>query len=93
MQNFLLRPAVQADLEVLWHFLAITAYEPDSAAAKVTPVVALHLLGWKRACDFGVVAEQNDLPIGAASARQFSMIKELVFYVDDQTPEGAIGVV
>ena len=92
MHNILLRPAVQSDLDCLWHFLAIAAYEPDVEAAKATPIVALHLLGWQRTCDFGVIAEENGAPIGAAWARQFSRHEEPAFFVDDQTPEVSIGV-
>jgi GNAT superfamily N-acetyltransferase len=56
------------------------------------PVVALHLAGWQRSCDFGVIAEQNGLPIGSAWARQFSKDEEPAFYLDDRTPEVSIGV-
>jgi ribosomal protein S18 acetylase RimI-like enzyme len=92
MLNLVLRPAAQADLEILWRFLAIAAYEPNSEVVKLIPVVALHLSSWQRSCDFGVIAEQNGLAIGAAWARQFSKDEEPVFYVDDRTPEVSIGV-
>src|SRR5258708_11949156 len=92
MPKTLLRPALQDDLETLWCFLAIAAYEPDSNAAKEVPVVALHLAGWRRPVDFGVIAEQGGVAIGAAWARQFSRDENPVFYVDERTPEVSIGV-
>jgi ribosomal protein S18 acetylase RimI-like enzyme len=93
MPELLLRPALQDDLEILWRFLAIAAYEPNSAAAKAVRVVALHLSRWQRTCDFGVIAEHGGVAIGAAWARQFSKVEEPIFYVNDRTPEVSIGVV
>jgi hypothetical protein len=58
MADLVIRPAVQDDLEVLWDFLAMAAYEPDAEAAKV-PRVAKYLVGWQRPGDFGFIAEQN----------------------------------
>ena len=40
MPDPVIRPAVQNDLEVLWGFLAMAAYEPDAEAAKAVPSVA-----------------------------------------------------
>ena len=37
MPDLVIRPAVGDDLEVLWDFLAIAAYEPDAQAAKAVP--------------------------------------------------------
>jgi hypothetical protein len=51
-----LRSAQQDDLEMLWVFLAIAAYEPDAATAKAVPVVASHLAGWKRPSDTSTTA-------------------------------------
>lgn len=92
MTKTLLRPAAHDDLETLWRFLAIAAYEPDLDTAKEIPVVAVHLADWQRPVDFGVIAEQNGIAIGAAWARQFSTDEEPVFYVDNRTPEVTIGV-
>jgi GNAT superfamily N-acetyltransferase len=88
----LLRPAVQDDIETLWVFLAIAAYKPDAAAAKTVPIVAAHLAGWQRPTDFGIIAEQGGVVVGAAWARQFSCDEQPIFYVDEQTPEVSIGV-
>jgi ribosomal protein S18 acetylase RimI-like enzyme len=92
MPERVIRPAVQDDLEVLWDFLAIAAYEPDAEAAKAVPGVAKYLVGWERPGDFGFIAEQNDEIIGAAWARRFSF-EELKFpYGDEETPKVSIGV-
>ena len=46
MHDLVIRPAVQDDLEVLWDFLAMAAYEPDAETAKAVPGVAKYLVGW-----------------------------------------------
>ena len=92
MLDLVMRPAVQDDLDVLWDFLAMAAYEPDAAAAKALPGVAKYLAGWQRPEDFGFVAEQNGEIVGAAWARCFSA-EELNFpYGDEETPKVSIGV-
>src|SRR5215510_1971905 len=92
MPDLVIRPAVQADLEVLWDFLAMAAYEPDAEAAKAVSRVAKYLVGWQRPGDFGFIAGQNGEIIGAAWARRFSA-EELKFpYGDEETPKVSIGV-
>ena len=59
MADVVIRPAAQGDLEVLWEFLAIAAYEPDAAAAKAVPDVAAYLGGWQRPQDFGFIADRD----------------------------------
>lgn len=88
----IIRPARQDDLEALWKFLAIAAYEPDAKAAKAVPVVAAHLAGWQRDGDFGFIAEQDGICVGAVWARQFSLDEQPAFYVDERTPELSIAV-
>jgi GNAT superfamily N-acetyltransferase len=92
MQPLSIRTARQDDLDLLWTFLAIAAYEPDIAKAKATPVVAAHLADWRRSCDFGYIAESNDLALGAAWARQFAPDEDPAFHVDDRTPEISLAV-
>jgi GNAT superfamily N-acetyltransferase len=92
MQSLSIRAARQDDLDLLWTFLAIAAYEPDIAKAKATPVVAAHLAGWRRSCDFGYIAESNGLALGAAWARQFAPDEDPAFHVDDRTPEISLAV-
>jgi len=92
MPDHVIRPAVQDDLEVLWNFLAMAAYEPDAEAAKAVPSVAKYLAGWQRPGDFGFIAEQNGEVVGAAWARCFS-VEELKFpYGNEETPKVSIGV-
>ena len=88
----MIRLAVQDDLEVLWDFLAMAAYEPDSEAAKTVPSVAKYLVGWRRPGDFGFIAEQNGEVIGAAWARRLSADELKVPYGDEETPKVSIGV-
>ncbi len=92
MLDLVIRQAVQDDLELLWDFLAMAAYEPDAEAAKAVPSVAKYLAGWQRSGDFGFIAEQHGEIIGAAWARRFSA-EELKFpYGDGETPKVSIGV-
>src|SRR5437867_13114059 len=72
MPDLVIRPAVQEDLDVLWDFLAMAAYEPHAEAAKAVPFVAKYLVGWQRPGDFGFIAEQHGEILGAAWARRFS---------------------
>jgi GNAT superfamily N-acetyltransferase len=92
MTASVIRRAVPEDLETLWEFLAMAAYEPHAAAAKAVPMIGLLLDGWLRPGDFGFIAERDGLAIGAAWARQFSSREESWFYIDDRTPEISIGV-
>jgi len=92
MLDLVIRPAVRIDLEVLWGFLAMAAYEPDAEAAKVDPRVAKYLVGWQRPGDFGFIAEQNGEIIGAAWARRFSAEELKSPYGDEETPKVSIGV-
>ena len=87
-----IRSATQDDLDILWDFLVIAAYEADVTAAKAVPFVAAHLEGWQRPEDFGFIAEQDAEAIGAAWARQFAPGEQPAFYVDGRTPEVTIGV-
>jgi GNAT superfamily N-acetyltransferase len=92
MTTLTIRPACQADLDLLWEFRAIAAYEPNAAAARAVPVVATHLTGWQRPGDFGVIAQRDGMAVGAAWARQFTPSEQPVFYVDANTPEVSFGV-
>jgi ribosomal protein S18 acetylase RimI-like enzyme len=92
MADPVIRPALQDDLEILWEFLAIAAYEPDTAAAKPLPNAAAYLAGWHRPGDFGFAAEQDGTVIGAAWARQFSAHDHKIAFGGDRTPWISIGV-
>src|SRR5215510_879083 len=92
MLDLVIRPAVEDDLEVLWDFLAMAAYEPDAEAAKAVPRVAKYLVGWQRPGDFGFVAEQSGAIIGAAWARRFSAEELTSPYGDEEAPKASIAV-
>jgi GNAT superfamily N-acetyltransferase len=92
MATSVIRQAVADDLETLWEFLAMAAYEPHAAAAKAVPMIGSFLNGWPRPGDFGFIAERDGLVIGAAWARQFTSREESWFYIDERTPEVSIGV-
>ena len=90
--DLVIRPAVQNDLEVLWDFLAMAAYEPDAEAAQAVPSVAKYLAGWQRPGDFGFIAEQNGEIIGAAWARRFAAEELKIPYGDEEAPKVSVGV-
>src|SRR5215831_19687482 len=92
MPDLVIRPAVQDDLDVLWDFLAMAAYEPHAEAAKAVPFVAKYLVGWQRPGDFGCIAEQHGAIIGAAWARRFAAAELKVPYGDEEAPKVSIGV-
>jgi ribosomal protein S18 acetylase RimI-like enzyme len=92
MPDLMIRPAVQDDLEVLWDFLAMAAYEADADAAKAVLPVAKYLVGWQRPGDFGFIADQDSEIVGAAWARRLSA-EELRFpYGDEKAPKVSISV-
>jgi len=93
-----IRPAEQADLDLLWEFLAMAAYEPSAAAAKAIPIVAAHLEDWQRPGDFGFVAERNGEALGAVWARQYGehpylgeLTREISLAVHPTARGGGIG--
>jgi len=92
MPDLVIRPAVQDDLEILWDFLAMAAYEPHAEAAKAEPLVAKYLVGWQRPGDFGVIAAQHGAILGAAWARRFSTAELKSPYGDEEMPKVSIGV-
>jgi ribosomal protein S18 acetylase RimI-like enzyme len=90
--DVLIRSAGQNDLEILWDFLAMAAYEPDATTAKSVPGVAAYLAGWQRVQDFGFIAERDGVIVGAAWARQFSPDEQKTIYGDQRTPKVSIAV-
>ena len=87
----LIRPARQDDLDLLWEFLTMAAYEPSVEAAKAVSFVATHLTGWHRASDFGFVAEIDGVAAGAAWARHIPA-EDNPFHIDDRSPVVTIAV-
>jgi GNAT superfamily N-acetyltransferase len=86
------REAAQDDVELLWRFLAIAAYESGASAACRVPIVAAHLNGWRRSGDFGVIAHRAGSPVGAVWARQFDPSEGPALFVGAKTPEVSLGV-
>jgi ribosomal protein S18 acetylase RimI-like enzyme len=93
----LLRPATGADSTFLTEML-LEAYNWDG-----TPRFTLDQLraehkawryvdGWPRATDFGVVAEVDGVPAGAAWARCLTADRSGYGYVADDVPELSLGV-
>ena len=90
--DLVLREATAADEDTLWRFLAIASYEPNAEATKRVPVVAAHLRAWPRQGDFGVLATRNQVPVGAAWARQFGPDEGATYYAGPDVPEVSIAV-
>src|SRR5258708_9374627 len=91
MAEIAIRSATGDDLDILWEFLAMAAYEPGAAAARAVPVVTDYLVGWQRPTDFGFIAERDGAAIGATWARHFPIEAEK-FYFDERTFDMSIGV-
>ncbi|MFN8490543.1 MAG: N-acetyltransferase [Caldilineaceae bacterium] len=94
-----IRPATQADEPVLWEMLFEAAHLRDEGhtsvqAAKDRPELALYVTGWGRTGDLGVIAidAEYNQPVGAAWVRLLTGENKGYAYVDDATPELAIGV-
>lgn len=94
-----IRPATQADEPILWEMLFEAAHmreegQPSPQAAKDRPELALYVAGWGRTDDLGVIAidSETNLPVGAAWVRLLTGENKGYGYVDEATPELAIGV-
>jgi ribosomal protein S18 acetylase RimI-like enzyme len=61
-------------------------------AAKVVPIVAAHLTGWRRCGDFGFIAGRDGVVVGAAWARQSSPEEQPALYFGECTSEISIAV-
>lgn len=94
-----IRPATQADEPILWEMLFEAAHMREEGhtsvqAVKERPDLALYVKGWGRVGDRGVLAidPAKHLPVGAAWVRLLTGEDKGYAYVDDATPELAIGV-
>jgi GNAT superfamily N-acetyltransferase len=90
-----MRLARKDDEPFLWRMLAAAAgngYDTvpvDDVGAD--PVTSRYLDGWGRPGDVGVVALDGDEPVGAAWCRFFRVDAPAYGFVDEATPELAIG--
>lgn len=95
----IIRPLVQDDEPFLWHMLYYAArMQEDGAispeAAKTNPDLNKYVEGWGRPTDMGMLAlhPENQQPVGAAWLRLLIGEKKTISYIDDNTPELAIGL-
>ncbi|GAB4584305.1 N-acetyltransferase family protein [Nocardia sp. IFM 10818] len=96
--EMLVRQATVDDEKFLWAMLFEAAHAGEQGMVspdelKGVPELACYVEGWGRAGDFGVVGGRDGELEGAAWVRRFAHDKPAYGYVDDETPELAIGVV
>jgi len=99
MADFTIRPATPTDEPFLWQALFEAAHMGDEGhtdiqAVKARPDLAHYIHGWMLPGDLGVVAVDGaGSPVGAAWLRLLTQTDPGYGYVDDETPELAIGIV
>lgn len=94
----MIRPATAADLPFLWAMLAEASAAGEEAQpidrGEADPELLAYLDGWGRPGDTGVVAVDDDgVPLAAAWYRRYSAAAPAYGFVDEDTPEVAIGAV
>lgn len=88
-----IRPATSEDEGFMRRMLAVAAHAEDEAVAFEDPEISRYLDGWGRDGDVGFVAESvSGEPLGAAWARLFTIHEPAYGFVDEETPEMAVGV-
>lgn len=94
-----IRPASQKDEPVLWQMIFEAAHMAEEGytslqAAKERPDLAHYVQDWGRGGDIGVVAIEStdNQPIGAAWARLLTGDEKGYGYINEYTPELAIGI-
>lgn len=89
----LIRPLTPDDETFLWDALYHAIHVPPGEAAPAPEIVdlpelACYVAGWmQRPDDLGVLAEENEAPIGAAWLRRWSGKQRGYGFVDEATPE------
>ena len=91
--RFTVRTAALADEPVLWTMLMHAAHETSLDVVTSNPELARYVSDWGRDGDVGVVAEQENLAVGAAWLRLWPQDSRGYGYVADEVPELAIAVV
>lgn len=99
MNDVTIRIATAADGPFLVRMLVHAAYppwhepRPTPAQVRRDPMVARYIVGWPRPGDAGVIAlDRAGRRIGAAWYRLLTADQPGYGYVDDDTPEVAIGI-
>lgn len=93
-----IRPATEADVGFIRDMLYEAAsWNPDWPREPIEevlaePVLARYVEGWGRPGDAGVIAEEDDRPVGAAWYRLFTSEEPGYGFVDAAFPELAIAV-
>ena len=93
-----IRPLTAADQEFLWEAFHIALWKPESPFRQPRawldkPHIARYVENWGREGDLGLVALENETPIGAVWARLFPEADNVMAWQDAQTPVLGIGVV
>jgi ribosomal protein S18 acetylase RimI-like enzyme len=97
--NIIIRPLVLDDEPFLWHMLYYAARMQEDGAtspeeAKTNPDLNKYVEGWGQPTDMGQLAlhPEKQQPVGAAWLRLLTGEKKTISYIDDYTPELAIGL-
>jgi ribosomal protein S18 acetylase RimI-like enzyme len=91
-------PASSSDLGFMWSMLFYAAHaneQPEATVASIQldPELQRYVSDWGRPGDFGLVATDNETPVGAAWLRLFTSSEtHLVTYVASEIPELVIAV-
>jgi GNAT superfamily N-acetyltransferase len=96
--DYHLRSIIPTDADFLFDMLVEAVnWDPERQLARsyvaVDPVLSRYLRGWPRPGDVGVIAEADDMPIGAAWLRLFTADHPGYGYVADDIPELSMAVV
>ena len=96
MLAFDLRPINKKDQEFLWQMLHIAAHCKESGESiqycKENPDIARYASDWGRPGDFGQIALHEGKAVGAVWARLWSKSDHGFGFLDENTPEIAIGI-
>ena len=91
--SFTIRATTLQDKPTLWTMLMHAAHETSPVAVKSNLELARYVSDWGRAGDLGVVAQKENLTVGAAWLRLWSQGNRGYGYVADNVPELAIALI
>lgn len=96
--NYTIRPATSQDDDILWQMLYEAAHMAEAgetmAVAKTNLSLAKYVTNWGLPHDMGFIAqvEETQQAVGAAWIRLFQGEARGYGYVNDETPELAVGI-